>query len=66
MWSTPKPGNCMCMFQSGSKYYIWNPIDGEIWEIVTLMNLVDIIAEMGKWGFGSLKLTEVPQMSTYR
>jgi hypothetical protein len=38
-------------------YYIWNPIDGEIWEIVT---------EMGKWGFGLLKLKEVPPISTYR
>jgi len=38
MWSTPKSGNCMCMFQSGSEYYIWNPIDDEIWEIVTSMN----------------------------
>ena len=26
MWSIPESGGCMCMFQSGSNYYIWNPI----------------------------------------
>ena len=33
------------MFQSGSKYYIWNLIEGDIWEIVTSMDLVDIVTK---------------------
>jgi hypothetical protein len=45
--------------QSGSKYYLWNLIEGEIWEIMTSMDLVDIIAEMGKMRYGSLKIEEV-------
>jgi hypothetical protein len=52
------------MFQSGSKYYLWNPIEGAIWEIVMSMDLVDIITEIGKPGLGSLKIAPVRQMST--
>jgi hypothetical protein len=65
MCSTPESGNCICIFQSGSKYYLWNPIEGAILEIMTSMNLVDIVTEIGKLGGGSLKAAEVPQMSTY-
>jgi len=54
----------MSMFQSGSKYYLWNPIEGAIWEIVTSMDLVDIITKIGKLGLGSLKIAPVRQMST--
>ena len=51
------------MFQSGSKYYLWNLIAGKIWEIVTSMDLVDIVTEVGKMGLGSLKIAEVHQVS---
>ena len=47
------------MFQSGSKYYLWNPIEGAIAEIVTSMDLVNIITEIGKPGLRSLKFAEV-------
>ena len=47
------------MFQSGSKYYLWNLIADEIWEIVTSMELVDIITEIGKPRYGSLKIEKV-------
>ena len=59
MCSTPESGNCLSMFQSGSKYYLWNPIEGAIWEIITSMDLVDIVTEIGKAGLGSLKTAEV-------
>ena len=59
MCNTPESGDCMTMFQSGSKYYLWNPIEGTIGEIVTSMDLVDIIAEIGKPRMGSLKFAEV-------
>jgi hypothetical protein len=57
-------GDCMYMFQSGSKYYLWNLIAGEICVIVTSMGLVDIVTEMGKMGLGSLKTVEVHPVST--
>jgi hypothetical protein len=60
MCHTPESGGCMTMFQSGSKYYLWNPIQGGIWEIMTSMDLVDIITQMDKLGLGSLKVAEVP------
>ena len=56
MSSGPDTDNCMTMFQSGSKYYLWNPIEGGIWEIVTSMDLVDIVTEIDKPRLGSLKL----------
>ena len=62
MRSTRDSGDCLHMFQSGDKYYIWNPIEGEIWEIVTSMNLVDIVTEIDKPRQGSLKLVEVDQV----
>jgi hypothetical protein len=65
MGSTPDSGNCVSMFQSGSKYYLSNPIEGAIWEIITSMDLVDIVTEMGKPRLGSLKIAKVPQKSTY-
>ena len=57
-------GDCEYTFQSGSKYYIWNPIEGTIWEVVTPMDLVDIITETDKPRQGSLKFTEVYQVSS--
>jgi hypothetical protein len=62
MRTTRQSGGCTYMFQSGSKYYLWNLIEGEIWEIVTSMDLVDIIAEMGKMRYGSLKIEEVDEV----
>ena len=59
MCNTPESGGCMTMFQSGSKYYLWNPIDGAICEIVTPMDLVDIVTQMGKMGLASLDIVEV-------
>ena len=64
MSSTPDSGNCLFMFQSGSKYYLSDPIEA-IWKIITLTDLVDIVTEIGKPGLGSLKTAEVLQMSTY-
>jgi hypothetical protein len=64
MCSTPESGNCMSIFQSGSKHYLWNPIEGDICEIVTAMNGVDIVTKIAKQGLKSLKLAEVPQVST--
>jgi hypothetical protein len=54
----------MYMFQSGSKCYLWNLSMGDIWEIVTAMNAVDIVAKIAKQGLKSLKLAEVPEVST--
>jgi hypothetical protein len=55
-------GDSDFMFQSGSKYYLWNPIEAVIWEIVTSMDLVDIITEINKPRMGLLKFAEVCQM----
>jgi hypothetical protein len=55
-------GDSQYMFQSGSKYYFWNPIEGAIAEVVTSMDLVDILTEMDKPRMGSLKLAKVRQM----
>jgi hypothetical protein len=52
------------MFQSGSKYYLWNPIEGTVGEIVTSMDLADIMTEINKPKWGSLKYAKVYQVSS--
>jgi hypothetical protein len=66
MCSSPESesGDCEYMFQSGSKYYLWDPIEGAIWEIVTSMDLVDIITEIDKPRLGSLKFAKAYQVSS--
>jgi hypothetical protein len=64
MCSSPESNNCLYMFQSGSKYYLWNLSIGDIWEIVTAMNGVDIITKIAKQGLKSLKLVEAHHGST--
>jgi hypothetical protein len=59
MCNTPESGSYLIMFQPGSKYYFWNPIEGGIYEIVTSMDLVDIITEIDKRGLRPLKAVEV-------
>jgi hypothetical protein len=48
MCNTRESGDCLYMFQSGNKYYIWNPIEGAVWEILTSMDLVGIVTEISK------------------
>ena len=62
MCSSRESGDCQYMFQSGSKYYLWNPIEGGIWEIVTSTNLVDIVTQVAKLGLKSLTVAEVDQV----
>ena len=66
MCSSPESesGDSLYMFQSGSKYYLWNPIEGAIGEIVTSLDLMDIITEIDKPKHGSLKLAKVYQVSS--
>src|SRR5256884_4961237 len=64
MCSAPDSDNCLHMFQSGSKYYIWNPIEGNIWEIMTSMDLVEIVTKIAKLGLKSLMVAKVHQMSS--
>jgi hypothetical protein len=64
MSSASDSGNCMTMFQSGSKYYLWNPIECDIWEIVTSMDLVEIVTKIAKLGLKSLKVAKIDQVSS--
>jgi hypothetical protein len=59
MCSAPDSDNRVYIFQSGNKYYIWNLIEGGIWEIVTLMDLVEIVTRIAKLGLKSLKIAKV-------
>jgi hypothetical protein len=62
MRSTRQSGASSYMFQSGSKYYLWNQISDEIWEIVTSMDLVGIVREIDKPRYGSLKIKRVYEL----
>lgn len=63
MCSTSESGDCLYMFQSGSKYYLWNQIEGNVWEIVAPADLEDIVREIAKLGVGSLTIARVPQVA---
>jgi hypothetical protein len=64
MCSSRESGDSEYMFQSGSKYYLWNPIEGTVGEIVTSMDLADIMTEINKPKWGSLKYAKVYQVSS--
>ena len=57
-----RPDHHMFIFQSGSKYYIWSAIEGTVWEIMTSMDLMDIVTKIAKMGLGSLKTKEVHEV----
>jgi hypothetical protein len=64
MCTTGDSGDYIYMFQSGSKYRLRNLIEDNIWEIVTSTDPVNIVTKLAKPNLGSLKVAEVPQMST--
>ena len=49
------PDNHMYIFQSGSKYYVWNAMADTVSEIMTSMDLVDIVTKITKLGLRSMK-----------
>jgi hypothetical protein len=53
------PDNHMYIFQSGSKYYVWNAMAGTVWEIMTSMDLVDIVTKIAKLGLTALKIKRI-------
>jgi hypothetical protein len=57
------PDNHMCIFQSGSKYYIWSVIESNVSEIMTSMDLVGIVTKIAKLGLGSLKTKRIHEGS---
>ena len=63
MCSAPDSNNCMHMFQSGSRYYLWNPIEGGIWEIMT-SDLAEIVTTITKLGLKWLEIEKVYQVSS--
>jgi hypothetical protein len=62
MCSTRESGSGLCMFQSSNKYYIWNQIEGAVWEIMTSMDLVGIVTQIAKQGLRSLKSERMYQV----
>ena len=48
------------MFKSGNKFYIWNQMDGDVWEITKSQNLNEIMVIMHKTdSLKSLKLKDI-------
>ena len=56
------PDSHMYIFQSGSKYYIWSVIEDIVSEIMTSMDLVDIVTKITKLGLGSLKTKRIHEV----
>jgi collagenase-like PrtC family protease len=62
MCSSRDSDHHMYMFQSSSKYYIWNPVAGNVGEIMTSMDLVDVITKITKLGVRSLKIKWIDEV----
>jgi hypothetical protein len=56
------PDSHMFIFQSGSKYYVWSVIEDNVLEIMTSMDLVDIVTKIGKLGLRSLKTKRIHEV----
>jgi len=56
------PDSQMWIFQSGSKYYIWCPIEDIVSEIMTSMDLVNIVTKIAKLGLRSLKTKQIHEV----
>jgi hypothetical protein len=56
------PDGHMWIFQSGSKYYLWSAIEDIVLEIMTSMDLVDIVTKITKLGLGSLKTKQIHEV----
>jgi hypothetical protein len=48
--------------KSRSKYYVWSVIEGNVSEIMTLMDLVGIVTKIAKLGLGSLKTKRIHEV----
>ena len=59
MCSTGESGEGLYMFQSGTKYYIWNEIDGGVWKIVSPAKLEDILDEIDRFGVKDLDVKRI-------
>jgi len=62
MCSSRDSDHHMYMFQSGSRYYIWNPVADTVGEIVTSMDLVNVVTKIAKLGVRSLKMKRIDEV----
>ena len=62
MCSSRDSDHTMYMFQSGRRYYVWNPVADTVVEIVTSMGLVDVVTKIGKLGLRSVKTKRVDEV----
>jgi len=62
MCSSRESVNSMYMFRSGSKYYIWNQMAGTVGEIMTSMDLVNVVTKIAKLGVRSLKMKRIDEV----
>jgi hypothetical protein len=59
MRSAPQTGEGLYMFQSGSKFYIWDEMGGDVEEITVSQNLNKILEIINKKSLNALKLRQI-------
>ena len=62
MCSSRDSDHHMYMFQSGSRYYIWNPVADTVGEIMTSTDLVNVVTKIAKLGVRSLKMKRIDEV----
>ncbi|KAN0072836.1 hypothetical protein V8E54_008950 [Elaphomyces granulatus] len=59
MCTGPETGEALYMFKAGDKFFIWNQIGGEVWQINESRNLNEILEVIHKKDIGGLKLKDI-------
>jgi hypothetical protein len=59
MRTTPETGELLHMFKFGNNFYIWNHMDGAVWEITKSRVLGEILEIICKKDIGGLKLRDI-------
>ncbi|GAB1311985.1 hypothetical protein MFIFM68171_02195 [Madurella fahalii] len=49
--TTPESGDCVWLFASSGKHYVWNEVEGTLFAIVSPSTLAEITTLMGPSGF---------------
>lgn len=59
MCNGPETGECLYMFESGDKFYIWDQMCEEVWEITRSRDFNEILKMMHNDNVKSLKLKDI-------
>ena len=61
MCSDTRSGDSLWMFQAGPTYYIWNEVEGDVFEVVKPTGLQEIVATITDKGLSEVELNQLEE-----